>query len=57
MKHEIHFTEELGYETHSGNKIWPVYVLQKTTFYKKKYMKNVAWKVAPGPYLFSRNSL
>ena len=35
MKYEIHFTEELGNETRSGNKIWPVYVLQKKIFYKK----------------------
>ena len=41
MKHEIHFTEELENETHSGNKICPVYVLQRKTFYKK-YMKKVA---------------
>ena len=35
---------------HSGNKIWPVYVvLQNNFFLSKNSTKNVAWKLAPGP--------
>ena len=32
MKQEMHFTEELGRETQSGNEICPVYLI----LYKKK---------------------
>ena len=50
MKHETYFTEELENETHSANKIWPVYELQRKTFYEKIYEKC-------SPYLFSRNPM
>ena len=41
MKQEMHFTEELGRETQSGNEICPVYLIlkKKKTFIKVFYKK------------------
>ena len=41
MKHEIHFTEELGNETYSANKIGQ-FMKYKGKLFVKKYMKSVA---------------
>ena len=44
MKHETHFTEQLGKWTHSSNEMWPVgVILQK---YKK-----IIWKMWPENWL------
>ena len=43
--------EELGKQTQSVNEIWPVYViLENKIFLSKKFIKNVAWKLVPGPF-------
>ena len=34
----------------SGNEIWPVYVILKNNFFMENSLKNVAWKLVPGPF-------
>ena len=51
MKHKTRFIELLEEQTQSGNEIWPVYVtLQDRFFLSKNSVKNVAWKLVPGPF-------
>ena len=43
---------------HSGNEIWPVYViLENKKLLSKKYMRNVVLKLVPTPVIFSKNPL
>ena len=43
----------LGIKHSLVTKIWPVYIkLQNKFFLSKSYMKNVAWKLAPGLFDF-----
>ena len=38
----------------SSNEIWPVYAISQNIFLSKNTIKNVIWKLVPGPFYFQR---